>query len=226
LREALEAARLRWTLPKRPRPTPGAGTRLAELTRRITTVNGHTFPGATAYRVCDLGVREEFRGGTFTDRAARQEQARLLARLVDAEGPVHVEVAAERLRKAWGLSRTGERMREAVEEAVTFCESRDQLSRREDFLWPASAREVAVRVPDPAVPESYRDVLHIAPEELQAGLRLLTREGLGEDEEELLTQAARLFGFGRLGDHIRRRLAENLEAMKRQGRGRLVGVVS
>jgi hypothetical protein len=37
-------------------------------------------------------------------------------------------------------------------------------------------------------------------------------------EEDLLAQTARVLGFGGLGDLIRQPLAENLEALRRQGR--------
>jgi hypothetical protein len=91
------------------------------------------------------------------------------------------------------------------------------MSRRGDFLWPAGEPEVRVRVPDPRDRGSERAVEHIAPEELQAGMRLLLRQAGGIDEESLLSQTARLFGFGKLGETIRQHLAENVAALRQQG---------
>jgi hypothetical protein len=178
---------------------------------------GTPFPGTVPYRVCELTVRGEVAGGEFHDRAARPEQCRLLGRLVALEGPIHIDLVADRLRRAWGLSRVGDRIRQTVEEAAGICTTRKQISRRDEFLWPATLSETPVRVPDPSTPESYRDIGHIAPEELQAALRLLITQGVGIGEDDLLAQTARLLGFGRLGDLIRQRLRENLEELQRQG---------
>ena len=121
-----------------------------------------------------------------------------------------------RLRQAWKAHRAGERARKAIEEAAADCAARGQLKRQGEFLYPASEREVVVRVPDPKDRATERAIEHIAPEELQAGMRLLLRQGGGLGEEALLAQTARLFGFAKLGDNLRRRLQESLEELQKQ----------
>ena len=74
--------------------------------------------------------------------------------------------------------------------------------------------------PDPKNQETERSIEHIAPEEVQAAMRLLLRQGGGLGEEALLSQTARLFGFAKLGDNIRQRLQESYDELQKQGAAR------
>jgi hypothetical protein len=235
LRQALEQARQAPDLPTKPGspalPTDGA-VPPAPATRKIEIStpedNGRSFPGTQPYRVCQLKVAQEFAALEFHQVAAREEQCRLLRQLVGKEGPLHMDVALDRLREAWGLKRVGDRMRRTLEEAIALCESQQQLQRRDEFLWPVGEKPVPVRTPVAAVAESRREVAHIPPEELQAAMRLLVSQGGGMSEEALLAQTARLFGFDRLGELIRHRLRDSLEALRQQGifvaRGDAIGL--
>jgi very-short-patch-repair endonuclease len=172
--------------------------------------------GTVPYRLCTLKVAKEVAKAEMHAPRARKELCRLLTELVEAEGPVHLETAVRRLRQAWKAHRAGERARKAIEEAAADCAGKGQLRRQGDFLYPAAEREVAVRVPDPKDRATERAIEHIAPEELQAGMRLLLRQGGGLGEEALLAQTARLFGFAKIGDNLRRRLQESLEELHKQ----------
>jgi hypothetical protein len=193
----------------------------APAVRKVTVgtpgENGGHLPGTVPYRVSALKVGKEFKGQEIHAANARKEVVRLLQQLVKAEGPIHIDVVVRRLRQAWGLDRAGDRVRRTVDEVLAEAESGGQLRRRGEFLWPAAPGPVAVRVPDPKHAESGREVEHIAPEELQAALRLLVAEGGAIGEEALLAQTARVLGFGKLGDSIRQHLSEALEALRQQG---------
>jgi hypothetical protein len=222
LRQALDTAlrdRSAAPLPASPGPmTPISGEPPRRVVIGTPGENGSPFPGTVPYRVCELHVRKEFQGGEFHDRAARQEQCRLVCQLVRAEGPIHMDLVVDRLRRSWGLARAGERVRQTVEEAVALCEERGHVHRRGGFLWPTAEAVTAVRVADPEAAETCRDISYIAPEELQSALQLLLAQGVALGEEDLLAQTARVLGFGRLGDLIRQRLADNLATLRRQGR--------
>jgi very-short-patch-repair endonuclease len=219
LRRALvEAADARTAVPK-PAPTPVEPPAPAPVVTKIEVAPATAGPvaGVVPYRVSALRVAKKFARTEPHTPTARPELCRLLVELAEAEGPVHLETAVRRLRQAWKAHRAGERMRKAIEDAAAECESKGQLRRRGDFLYPAAEREVAVRVPDPKDRETERAVEHIAPEELQAAMRLLIRQGGGLGDEALLAQTARLFGFAKLGDNLRRRMQESLEEVQKQG---------
>jgi hypothetical protein len=196
-------------------PKPALATRKVEV--GTPAENGGRLPGAVSYTTTELKVDRKTAQLHFHVPAAQKEVRRLLSQLVKGEGPIHVDVATRRLREVWQLSNTKDRIRRTMQEAIEASEAAKQLRRQGEFLWPANVAPVAVRVPEPAQPESNRDIEHIAPEELQAGMRLVVSHSGSINEEALLTQTARLFGFGKLGDTIRQRLSENLEALRQQG---------
>jgi hypothetical protein len=216
LRQALEEAQknqapVRAEAPAAP---PDLPTRRVEIEENDGPVS---LVGAVPYRVAELRVGADFARLEMHADRARKELARLLHQLVNAEGPIHLDAAVRRLRQAWGLERTGERIRQAVEDAVAEGEKKDRLRRQGDFLWPAGEAAVKVRVPAAGESESQRDLEQIAPEELQEAMRLLVQQGGGLGEDTLLTQTARVFGFRNVGDNMRELLRGCLRALQEQG---------
>jgi very-short-patch-repair endonuclease len=218
LRRALEEAarpRAETPTPAPPLPEPAAPP-AAVVKVEVAPADAGPVAGTQPYRVCSLKVAKQVAKAELHTPNARQELCRLLAQLVDAEGPVHLETAVRRLRQAWKANRAGDRIRKAVEEAAADCEGKGQLRRQGEFLHSAGEREPSVRVPDPKNRETERAIEHIAPEEVQAAMRLLIRQGGGLGVEALLAQTARLFGFAKLGDNLRQRLQESLEELQKQ----------
>ncbi len=173
-------------------------------------------PGTVPYERVTLRA-SRFASRDFHAPENRREQCALLIRLVSGEGPIHIDVAARRLTAAWGLSRTGVRIMVAVEEAVRGASWQRAIRKQGQFLWPAEQKEVKVRTPVDGDPETERAVEHIAPEEIQAAMRLIISHAVGIGVESLITEVARLFGFARTGDRIYQRLLEEYENLKNSG---------
>jgi very-short-patch-repair endonuclease len=156
-------------------------------------------------------------GSEFHLPEYRREQSRLLAKLVEEEGPIHIRYAARRLVNAWGLERIGPRIVDAIKEAVRLCQKEGTLRRQGKFLWPPQAMDVPVRVPTPNVTESFRDIEHIPPEEIKAAMILIIRHAIGISVESLLIETARIFGFNRTGDNIRKELIKVFKELQEKG---------
>ena len=177
---------------------------------------GSPLPGTIPYEVCDTNY-VYYNGNEFHYPQYREEQCEMLARIVTKEGPIHLDLATRRLLSAWGLTRAGVRITEAVAEAVRKCERKSLLKKRGEFLWPAVNTEVPVRVPVSYRQETYRDVAHIPSEEIQACMLLIIRHALGIGVDSLIKETANVFGFNRTGDRIRDRLIKECRALHRQG---------
>jgi hypothetical protein len=217
LREALEAAKMPAAAP----PT-AAKSQAKEPVRKVEVAAapkpGDQVPGTTPYRTAKLKVDKKVAKAELHAPAAQKELQRLVVQLVKEEGPVHVELAIKRLKQAWNVNRAGDKVREAVDTAAAAAEQRGELRRQGEFLWPAGQAKVTVRVPDPnAAPTAGRDIEHIPDEELQAGLRLLLTHGGSMDADAIAAQAARLFGFAKVGDTIRARVEACVAALREQG---------
>ena len=66
-------------------------------------------------------------------------------------------------------------------------------------------------------PETYRDVAHIPPEEIQAGMLLIIRHAVGIGVDSLIKETANVFGFNRTGNRIRDRLLKECKALQQKG---------
>jgi very-short-patch-repair endonuclease/DNA polymerase III delta prime subunit len=164
------------------------------------------------YVVCK--PRGQIRGLQFHDLDSLPLLKRMLFQIVESEGPVHKDVAATRLAKAWELDRVGERMMTAVKSAWRSL-SREKLLRIQGhFLWPAAESfQVIVRQPDPDDNQSRRSVEEIPSEEIVLAMRNLTRDSLSIERDKLLLYVARIFGFERAGNHIQKALEGAFEEL-------------
>ena len=72
----------------------------------------------------------------FHMRENLPEQSRLLAKLVEDEGPIHFDYAVKRLTKAWGSKRVSSKIIDAVNQAVKICLNNGLIRVKGAFLWP------------------------------------------------------------------------------------------
>jgi very-short-patch-repair endonuclease len=191
--------------------------------RRVTlggTTTDDALPGTRPYEPCVIGLRHS--DGEFHEPRFDAERAMLLAEVVRKEGPIHFELAVRRVIGAWGLARSGQRIIGAMQDAVESGTRRGAFKQRGEFLWPAEMAEVPVRVPVSGEPETRRDIAHIPPEEIQSCLLLIASHAVGVSVEDLVKEAANVFGFERTGDRIKDRLLSEVTALKRRGLAKVV----
>ena len=179
------------------------------------------------YEVADFrGIRH---GGDVYE-ATTETLAEMVSRVVEVEGPVHVEVLTERIRVAFGLGRAGRIVRERIDEAVRAALRRgtiewiDDGTRAEDphFL-------IACTAASPFPPRSTstsedrpRKIEHIWTGELQQGLlNVLGRSTVRR--KDALVETARQFGYQRTGTKISGALGASLNSLVQKGAVRVQG---
>jgi very-short-patch-repair endonuclease len=149
----------------------------------------------------------------------REIQCRLLSRLVEKEGPIHIDYAVQRLSDAWGVRRAGPRVVDTSREVVKLCSGNGLIRVKGEFLWPvlkgdfAAEGNVPVRVPVPGVPYSHRQIEHIPPEEIKSAMKLIVHYAMSLGLESLIVETARVFGFDHTGSQITGRLEEICKEM-------------
>ncbi|NIA26303.1 MAG: DUF3320 domain-containing protein, partial [Gammaproteobacteria bacterium] len=121
---------------------------------------------------------------------------------VEGEGPVFREVLLRRVREAWGLHRSGARVRAAFDAALSQSERSKRVKvDRYGFVWPPKWNLTAVRVPtdDPDTKRSAHEFPH---EELQLAVLRIVEDARGVSWDELTASVARLLGWSRRGTEI------------------------
>lgn len=172
--------------------------------------------GTLQYQICELPINSKCRI-EFHLPECRVEQCSLLTKVVNIEGPIHIDLLSKRLAGAWNLSKVGRRIRSAVEEAVQKCMRQGNVIARGDFIWPTKLEQVPVRVPVDSIPETIRSIEYIADEEIYGAMLLILQQCIGMHPDALIVETARLFGFSKTGEKIKNRLRACLRQLGEKG---------
>jgi len=133
------------------------------------------------------------------------ELAALVIRVVEAEGPIHEDLLAERLKDVCGIERAGSNVQSNVGEAVHIATRLKEVERRRqrNFLWKKEAHMSVFRVPTNAF---RRPIDWIHRDEIALAILYLVEDQFGVSRGELGRGVARLFGLERATtetcDHI------------------------
>jgi hypothetical protein len=173
--------------------------------------HGH-LPWVIQYKRIDLPKQRTFY--EFHESVNRDKQRDLIAQLVQAEAPIHVDYAIRRIAQAWDLMRVGPRIRKAGLQAIKMAERGALAERRGDFIWRLGQELDVVRSPKWDDPRTYRAIREFPPEEIDLVLQKLTEAGGGgTSSDELMAQAARVLGFDRVGETIRKVISARLKKL-------------
>jgi hypothetical protein len=125
-----------------------------------------------------------------------QRLADLIIRLVEAEGPIHEDLLAERLKDICGVDRAGSNVQSNIGEAIHVAIQRKQIERRRqrNFLWVANAQLSTFRVPANSL---RRPLEWIHRDEIALAILYLIEDQFGVLKSGLGRGVARLFGLER-----------------------------
>ena len=166
---------------------------------------------ATAKTTYDSKQKNEFH---FPEN--RENQTKLLAELIQNEGPVHFDYAVERLAAAWGIKTVNPKIAHAVKEALNNLIRTQKVVIKGSFLWPTGLKETPIRVPMQGVPESKRKPDYIAPEEVASAMTTVAQYALGISDDSLIAETAKVFGINHSGDEAKAVFSEVLKRLVRE----------
>ncbi len=145
-----------------------------------------------------------------------EESTRRLARwieeVVQAESPVHEDVAARRVTDAAGVKRMGSRIQEALSDAIDYAARKGWVKKKRRLLSDPDQEEIPVRDRSDAEGE-VRDIEHVPGTEIAEAARQIAEISFGIEKEELVQQVGRQLGFKRVGSNIRERIGSIIDTM-------------
>lgn len=172
---------------------------------------GHLELTAPAYRRAEGPVRSSVE----PHEAPQGQIGDLIFRIVEAEGPIHVDEIARRIAAAFGKARTGSRIVEATQRALRAVQRRSDNRLRQVGQFVLTEEHAAAPPVRDRRDESgaILKAEYLPPMEISAAAsRIRADSGLMEPEE--MTRAvARLLGFQRVGPE----LSETILAVVMQG---------
>jgi hypothetical protein len=166
---------------------------------------------ATAKSKYDSKQKNEFH---FPEN--RENQTKLLAELIQNEGPVHFDYAVERLAAAWGIRRAAPKIAHAVKEALNNLIRMQKVVIKGSFLWPFGLSKTPIRVPMQGIPESKRKPDYIAPEEVESAMTIIARYALGISDDSLIAETAKVFGINHSADKANTVFSEAFKRLVRE----------
>ncbi|MCP3818380.1 DUF3320 domain-containing protein [Streptomyces sp. A3M-1-3] len=165
------------------------------------------------YRTSEISVTPRYELHT---PEARTVLRKVLAQVIEAEGPIHEDLLVQRAREAWGVGRAGKRIRDNVRTVAQALVRSGLASSDGDFFDVEGRDELKARRTEDG--DTVRKVTYIAPAERQLALCELTAECPGMSQDELIKQACEFFGWRRMGKDIRDCLEADIAELYRQRR--------
>lgn len=162
----------------------------------------------TPYGECHLPVPP----GRELLQLSQSEMASLAAFVVKAEAPIHAEEVARRIRDAFGLERTGNRILAKTNDGLRAAERLGEIV-FEDGFWstlerrhplPRDRREAALPL---------RRADRIAPLEYRLAVLQVVKAAVGIAREDLIPETARLLGFDRTGNDLRAAIEKHIAVL-------------
>lgn len=138
--------------------------------------------------------------------------AESVRKIVETEGPVHIDEVARRLSRIWGYKRTGSRIRSAVHTAVQHALARDHIRASDgagrQFL-DRRDRTGKIKVRDRSGVKSHslRKVQMFPPAEIREGILVAVERNIGIGVDECAREVSRMLGFKALRKDLRGQVA-------------------
>lgn len=140
--------------------------------------------------------------------------AKLIAEVVNIEGPVHEDEVPRRIVTSQGLKRLGTRIRGKYESGLRFALRKSLVKRKGEFLWRAKRQTVRLRSRS-SLPNASRRLELIPPQEIELAIGQVIKSSYGMGQDEIPVEVARLFGFQRVTDRMRSIIESVMRKMSR-----------
>ncbi len=125
--------------------------------------------------------------------------AKIVARVVDVEQPIHEDEIAQRVRSLWGLARTGGRIADAVARAVSEAERTGDIKREDGSFLIGSRGATEIRDRSNVESKTLRTPQMLPPSEIRLAIAKLEEISHGVAADEVAPVVSRWLGFQKAG---------------------------
>lgn len=146
-----------------------------------------------------------------------KELGKVVARVVQIEGPVHESEITRRITTLWGLSRTGRRINDAVRVAINWAETNHQIKSEGDFYSHSDQTEYPLRNRERVDSAGLKKPELLPPQELQTGIYEFVTHHVSTKSEETARAVGRQLGFRSTSRHLREKIEEEIETLISKG---------
>jgi hypothetical protein len=195
------------------KPAPAAA-RAAGSTTSPPKTGG---PAVTPYTVAGIPAGRRKADDLF-DSAREPELGNVVDAVLAAEAPIRLSLLARRVGAYCGIGRVTARIADRVK-AIAVARGRVGRDGDTDVVWrndQDATQWPTVRVPGTA-PETKRDIDEVPTPEIAAAALVVLHRNIGLPMADLTRETAKLLGFSRQGDQVKKRVAEGIAELTARG---------
>lgn len=168
-------------------------------------------PVRTSYIEASFPVNRQFE----PHEAPIGQMVDYVVKIVEVEGPVHIEEITARIRGLWGLARAGSRIRAAVERAASIAMQTGRLAGGPFHTIHGQA--VTVRDRSTVSSATLRKPDMLPPTEIEQAMLDIVGANYGAGQADLVQFASRAFGFSATSTQLRSVLSTTVDRLVANG---------
>jgi len=129
-------------------------------------------------------------------------------------GPIEYDTAMQTYLDVWGQSRAGQKVQRIFRNRLDELKKRDKVYEHDEFLWPPLEElEFDIRI---NTDSATRTIDEIPLEEIAKAITVVLREGGAIEEDDIVLETTRLFGYQRRGNRIKSRISDALSLLNEE----------
>lgn len=117
-----------------------------------------------------------------------------ICKIIENEYPINIEIIASRVKHYFGREKVTSSFKDQIEWFISDID--DKIKIIDGFYYPKNFECIPIRLPN------KRDFQNISCNELQVLIVKLLKHHVGVDKKTIITEAAKLYGFSRVGNNI------------------------
>ncbi len=138
--------------------------------------------------------------------------ASIVEKIIEVEGPIHIDEIASRVRILWNLGRAGERIQNKVKAGLRLAIGRGVVKWEGPFYFKPMAA-IPVRDRSGVSSSGLRKPESLPPQEIKKAILMLVEEYYGVSRDQLPVDVARLFGFKATSTQLREVIEQQIKAL-------------
>lgn len=137
----------------------------------------------------------------------------LTRRLIEAEGPLHIDYLMKRIGNAYAVAKIGSKIEKNLSYAFTYATRCRGMFREGDFLWlETPSLNVPVRSRE-TLDDNLRKIEWVPPQEIQAAMLVILRQNYSAESKELMQATMKVLGFHNLTSTAQKVVEPNIQAL-------------
>jgi len=148
-----------------------------------------------------------------------EEVAKLIADIVEVEGPIHQDIIVRRTREAWGYDSSGKRIKEKIQRSLKYALSEgllEECTLDTDFI---QKHGTIVQVRNRSQLEDYllKKPEMISPEEYRSAITDAVKRCIAINEDDCAVEVARMFGFRKASASFKKQVIMQIPRLVKEG---------